>query len=245
MTTVAKCGSGDYAISYTTSNEKSAYDNGAKVFSQVEGKTNDSLYEDIDKAIKDVNSTTVLHFLSGFYSGDSHEGIIEYLDDENDKNAKVGISMEGKLNLLKSLIECAKRKDLTNCPEEVKNAIEGLTAYFEVYTNGELKDAKDFNRSTDNKVLSNALSGAMTGFGTAGALGFVGTLASSTAMGAKLGACGGPWGLLIGTAVGLVVGIVTGLCNKTTDDEIIDEQIKILYKYLKETEDKKTLNVNA
>lgn len=253
MTSVTSCtatGSANQAIPETKSKItalSNPFDKGYEVFDIVEGNTDDNKYTDVDKTLKRVDSTTIIEFLGGFYKGDSHEGIIEYLDDENDKGSdgEKKITMKGKLNLIKSLVECASTKNLTNCPEEVANAIKILSAYFELYTNGELKDAKDFDRSTDSSVLSDAISGGLTGFGVCSTLGFLGSLASSTAIGAKLGCLGGPWGLAIGTVVGVVVGIFVGIFNKTTDDEIIDEQMKILYKYLTETEDKKTLNVQA
>ena len=231
MTTVQKCGSGEYAISYTTSNEKSAYDKGVKVFSQVDGKTNDNLYEDIDKAIKEVDSTTVLHFLSGFYSGDSHEGIIEYLDDENDKKAKVKISMEGKLNLIKSLVECAVQRGLAE-----DQTVQQLAQFYELYTTGELKDAKDFNNNGEISLES------------------IGTYAGAgAAAGAGIGAAIGVWaygvgaivGAQYGAAIGTICGGIAGIFDKTTDDEKIDKLMKQLYEMLKNTEAPKQIDKTA
>lgn len=231
MTTVRKCGSGDFAVTYETGAQKDAYDKGALVFEQVKRKTTDDQYKDIDKAIKEVNSTNVLQFLGGFYSGKSHEGIIEYLDDENDKKAKHKITMEGKLNLIKSLVECAAAKGLSNDP-----AVQQLAQYYELYTTGELKDAKDFNNN--GKISLEAI-------GTYAATGATAGAATGAAIGVWFFGIGAIVGAKIGGIIGGIGGAITGCFDKTTDDEVIDGLMKQVFQALKDSGGTAQVELNA
>lgn len=232
MTTVRKCGSGDFAVTYETGAQKDAYDKGALVFEQVKRKTTDDQYKDIDKAIKEVNSTNVLQFLGGFYSGKSHEGIIEYLDDENDKKAKHKITMEGKLNLIKSLVECAAAKGLSNDP-----AVQQLAQYYELYTTGELKDAKDFNNN--GKISLEAIGTYASTAATAG-----GCIGAAIGGSVSFGILAVP-AYFVGTVLGGIAGGIIGCFDKTTDDEVIDGLMKQVFQALKDSGGTAQVELNA
>lgn len=199
------------------------YGKGEEIFNKINQKTDDEDYAGIVEDLNSINKDNVITFLDGYYQTKndktfrqySSEGIMEDLDDENDKGA---IGMETKLNLVKSVIEAAKANGLDQVPK-INKSVEELEKIYNQYTTGDLKNAEDFD---NNKEFS---------WGTFGA--YAGSCATA---GAGIGLCfcgiGAIPGYVIGGAIGLVTGAVASFTDPTTDDERMDEHIEAIYQAL-------------
>ena len=199
---------------------------GESIFKTINGYTKDEEYSKVSETLDSINKDNVLSFLDGYFKAkdkkflnkQSPEGIIEHLDDENDKGA---ISMRSKLNLVKSVLELAKANGLDQIPE-LDKTVETLEKIYNQYTTGDLKNASDFD---NNKK---------TTWKTAGKYASKGSSIGSC-IGAAIGACCyGQFiiGSLIGSVAGAAGGALTSCFDPTTDDERIDECIKTIYNAL-------------
>ena len=194
---------------------KDAYTAGNNVFKSInwtwtKWSTKDYEYTAVNEAIdKDhLDKDNIVNFLSGFYAGGSHEGIIEYLDDEIDGGA---ISMTNKKNIIQSLIDCAEENGLKGDAE-----VRTLKMILKAYTTGQFKDETKyttFNQSSGYEIPTM-------------------TTAGGAAVGAGIGAAvtswSGGWGAVIGGAIGLVY----GLFDNVTDNEQIDDLMRSIHKKL-------------
>lgn len=131
----------DYAKAYEKKkNLDNAYEKGSWLYEKLSGATDERYYTRINKYIDSerLDKDNIIGFLSGFYSHNSNEGIIEYLDDEHDDVGK--IKMENKKNIIQSLINRAEELGLSDDPD-----VEELKMFLDDYSGEEMKNEKTFN----------------------------------------------------------------------------------------------------
>ena len=188
--------------------------NGKMVFDMIDGASLDDDYPIVNQYIKQLDKTTVLPFLEGYYEKQSGcEGIIEHLDDEYDGGT---IEFSSKKNIITSLMTLAKEEGLTKSLNYIR--LENILNKPEYVDN----TAKDFNRGHR--------------FNWTGGTPIFGGAIGGAVVGAITGFCtGGPVGAVIGAVVGGAVGYpALGAADQITDNEIIDKAIKGLYAEIKQ-----------
>ena len=110
-----------------------------------------------------LNKNNIVEFLNGFYIHDSHEGIIEFLDDEHDDGK---IKLENKVNIINSLIERAKEAGIDE--NQISGLLKDVVAHTRNYTGGWFGGKNCFNKDAEpwwKITLRNAIPGTFGCFG--------------------------------------------------------------------------------
>lgn len=129
-----------------------AYTNGYELYNMLDGKTSAIEYQDINIILEDLNKDNIMKFLEGFYSHGDSEGIIEFLDDEWDGDA---ISMNGKMNIIKSFLEHAKEKGFDNTIYYKR--IERILDGYDSETDKNFNTWHILDWTTDNEIIDDAM----------------------------------------------------------------------------------------
>ncbi len=98
-------------------NESETYKQGLSTADWIDGPTDDIYYTQINDYLNNLDSSDVFDYLAGFYSKNFYEGIIEYLDDEQDNGA---ITMTAKKNLITAFVEFAKSKGISESDSRIR-----------------------------------------------------------------------------------------------------------------------------
>lgn len=134
-----------------------AYTDGYELYNMLDGPTSGTEYIDINIMLEDLkrlNKDNIMKFLEGFYSHGDSEGIIEFLDDEWEWGS-AEISMNGKMNIIKSFLEHAKDKGFDNTIyyKRIERILDGYNS----------ETDKNFNTwhildwTTDNEIIDDAM----------------------------------------------------------------------------------------
>ena len=162
-------------------------------------------------------------FLDGVYAVKEKplNGYFERMDKRNNGT----ITMENQRNLIKAVLDKAKKAGLESSDNYIK-----LETLYNRYENGALKNEDNFKqRNKTERRWGNWKDKAASVWTTA---------STCAATGAGIGACiGGPIGAAIGCGAGFIVGMFAGASwGKISDAEVIDDCIRNLYNEIKEKE---------
>jgi hypothetical protein len=163
-------------------------------------------FDDIEKTLNGLNKNNIIPFLRDYYEVTGYNGVHGAWKNGPLMRTEGGIdekiSMQSKLNLVKSLLDAAKDLGMEDCHE-----YQEILKMYTRYTEGRFKGAEDLTGSRNKaaerpflRVLGNALGGAV-----AGAL-----------VGAGVGACCAGVGAVPGVIFGAIYGAVAGLVGNAT-----------------------------
>ena len=124
---------------------KQAEENGKKVMELLGGWTSKNDDIEIADILTDIDSDNIYPFLKGVYTNGKTcncEGLIEKLDD--DTYVRNGVTMEKKLNIIKSVLDKARELGLEN-----KTTYTELEKLYDEYATGDKSGRNNFNKPND------------------------------------------------------------------------------------------------